>query len=104
LDRAKAVKAYFASKGIDPARMDVKGYGSENPVADNNTPEGQAQNRRVEVKKTGGDENVHPPLSSYTPPASAMTPEQALPEPDKKEDTPKPEPPKPDVPPPASGL
>jgi|GEM_PF-306741 len=109
LDRAKAVRAYFASKGIEPSRMDVKGYGSENPVADNNTPEGQAQNRRVEVKKTGGDESVHPPLSSYTPPASAMTPEQAPPEPDKKEappkpESPKPEPPKPEAPPPASGI
>jgi outer membrane protein OmpA-like peptidoglycan-associated protein len=104
LDRAKAVKAYFASKGIDPARMDVKGYGSENPVADNNTPEGQAQNRRVEVKKTGGDESIHPPLSSYTPPASAVAPSPpAVPGPEKKEEAPNPEPPKQEAPPPPSG-
>ncbi len=103
LDRAKSVKAYFASKGIDPARMDAKGYGSENPVADNNTPEGQAQNRRVEVKKTGGDESIHPPLSSYTPPASAVAPAPTAPEPEKKEESPKPEPPKQDAPPPPSG-
>jgi hypothetical protein len=97
------VKTYFASKGINPARMDTKGYGSENPVADNNTPEGQAQNRRVEVKKTGGDESVHPPLSSYTPPASAMAPSPSTPEPEKKEEPPKPEPPKPEAPPPPPG-
>jgi outer membrane protein OmpA-like peptidoglycan-associated protein len=89
LDRAKAVKTYFASKGINPARLEVKGYGSENPVADNNTPEGQAQNRRVEVKKIGGDESIHPPLSSYTPPPSAVSPPsppppQAPPEPTKE--------------------
>jgi len=101
LDRAKAVKSYFASKGINPSRMDAKGYGSENPVADNNSPEGQAQNRRVEVKKTGGDESVHPPLSSYTPPASVVAP--AAPEPEKKEEPPKAEPPKQEAPPPPAG-
>jgi len=68
LDRAKAVKAYFVGKGIDASRLEVKGYGSENPVADNNTPEGQAQNRRVELKKLGGDETVHPPFSSHAQP------------------------------------
>jgi OmpA family protein len=103
LDRAKSVKTYFASKGIDPKRMEVKGYGSENPVADNNTPEGQAQNRRVEVKKMGGDDSIHPPLSSYTPPASAVAPAPTAPEPEKKEEAPKPEPPKQDAPPPPSG-
>jgi outer membrane protein OmpA-like peptidoglycan-associated protein len=97
LDRAKAVKAYFASKGIAPARMETKGYGSESPVADNNTPEGQAQNRRVEVKKLSGDESIHPPLSSYTPPPGAVAPAPPSPE------APKPEPPKQEAPPPPSG-
>jgi outer membrane protein OmpA-like peptidoglycan-associated protein len=82
LDRAKAVRTYFAGKGINASRLDVKGYGSSNPVADNNTPEGQALNRRVELKKLGGDETIHPPLSSYTPPASA------LPAPEKPEENP----------------
>ncbi|HEV8376428.1 MAG TPA: OmpA family protein [Candidatus Polarisedimenticolia bacterium] len=111
LDRAKAVKTYFASKGVDPARLETRGYGSENPVADNNTPEGQAQNRRVEVKKIGGDESIHPPLSSYTPPPGAVTqppeaPSQAPPEQPKdqsppKEDAPEPsETPPQDAPPP----
>jgi OOP family OmpA-OmpF porin len=74
LDRAKAVRAYFVGKGIAESRLEVKGFGSSNPVADNNSPEGQAQNRRVELKKLGGDEKIHPPLSSYTPPASAVAP------------------------------
>ncbi len=83
LDRAKSVRTYFVSKGIDVKRMEVKGYGPENPVADNNTPEGQAQNRRVEVKKIGGDETIHPPLSvapageAAPPPAPETKPPDA---------------------------
>jgi outer membrane protein OmpA-like peptidoglycan-associated protein len=74
LDRAKTVRDFFVSKGIDASRLEVKGYGSSNPVADNTTPEGQAQNRRVELKKLSGDETIHPALSSYTPPPSAIAP------------------------------
>jgi outer membrane protein OmpA-like peptidoglycan-associated protein/opacity protein-like surface antigen len=86
LDRAKSVRTYFVNKGIDASRIEVKGYGSANPVADNNTPAGQAQNRRVEVKKLGGDEKIRSPLSSHAPPPGAATPpekpaEQAPPKP-----------------------
>jgi outer membrane protein OmpA-like peptidoglycan-associated protein len=96
LDRAKTVKAYFVSKGIAAERLTVKGYGSENPVADNNTPEGQAQNRRVELKKSGGDESIHPPLSAHTPPPAALTPPEPprpAPEPPAPEEKPPQEPP-----------
>jgi OOP family OmpA-OmpF porin len=37
--------------GIDPARIVTKGYGEENPVAPNATPEGRAQNRRIEFRR-----------------------------------------------------
>ncbi len=46
--RAQAVKAYVVSKGIDAARFETKGYGDTKPVADNNTAEGRAANRRVQ--------------------------------------------------------
>ncbi|MEO8512686.1 MAG: OmpA family protein [Ignavibacteria bacterium] len=48
--RAESVVGYLTSKGIDPSRLIAKGYGEAVPVADNNTVEGMAKNRRVEMK------------------------------------------------------
>jgi outer membrane protein OmpA-like peptidoglycan-associated protein len=49
--RADAVMAYLQSKGIELARMKAEGFGEEPNyfVADNKTPEGRQQNRRVEI-------------------------------------------------------
>ena len=47
--RAKAVMEYFVSRGIDPNRLTTKGFGFTRPVANNDTKEGQAKNRRVEL-------------------------------------------------------
>lgn len=51
--RAEAVKAYFVSKGIDANRVFTEGKGSAQPVGDNATRTGRAQNRRVEVEVVG---------------------------------------------------
>lgn len=48
--RALVVKEYLVSKGVAEDRISYKGYGQENPVADNKTAAGRAQNRRVELK------------------------------------------------------
>lgn len=48
--RAKAVTDYLISKGISPDRLAYKGFGAANPVADNSTEEGRAQNRRTELE------------------------------------------------------
>ncbi|MBO6524871.1 MAG: OmpA family protein [Balneolaceae bacterium] len=48
-ERAKSVAEYAAFTGVEPTRMTITGYGEENPVADNSTVEGRAENRRVEV-------------------------------------------------------
>ena len=50
LQRAQSVGKYLESKGIAARRISCKGYGSEQPVASNTTPEGKATNRRVVVK------------------------------------------------------
>lgn len=46
--RAAAVKARIVEEyGIDPSRISTEGYGESRPIADNNTDEGRARNRRV---------------------------------------------------------
>ena len=50
--RAESIKAYFVKQGIDAGRITATGYGSEQPIGDNKTAEGRAQNRRVEIKAT----------------------------------------------------
>ena len=47
--RAESVVNRLVASGIDASRMTATGYGDANPVADNGTPEGRAQNRRIEV-------------------------------------------------------
>ena len=47
--RAEAVAAYLEAAGVDRGRMTVAGFSFTQPVADNATPEGRAQNRRVEI-------------------------------------------------------
>jgi len=47
--RADAVQKYLISRGVDKKRLKAVGYGLTKPVADNNTEEGRAKNRRVEL-------------------------------------------------------
>lgn len=48
--RAESVKSWLINKGISINRFqDVNGYGESNPISDNNTASGQAQNRRCEI-------------------------------------------------------
>jgi len=49
LARARAVMMHLARRGVDPGRMEARGYGPERPIASNGTPEGRARNRRVEL-------------------------------------------------------
>jgi OOP family OmpA-OmpF porin len=48
--RAQAAMAYFLQKGIDPNRLSAKGYGLSRPIASNDTDEGRAMNRRVQLE------------------------------------------------------
>lgn len=49
-DRANSVKEYLTRNGIDTGRLQKKGYGANEPIADNSTAEGKAKNRRTEFK------------------------------------------------------
>lgn len=49
--RAESVFNYLVTHGIGPERLLAIGYGEENPIASNDTPEGRAQNRRIELHR-----------------------------------------------------
>lgn len=51
--RAAAVYRYLVAAGIDPGRMETKSFGESQPVADNSTETGRAQNRRTELRVLG---------------------------------------------------
>ncbi|HUI28402.1 MAG TPA: OmpA family protein [Candidatus Kryptonia bacterium] len=53
LRRANAVRDYLVAGGVAASRITVEGYGESKPVASNNTDDGRAQNRRVELRIRG---------------------------------------------------
>ncbi|MBC8145779.1 MAG: OmpA family protein [bacterium] len=50
--RAESVRRHFLSHGVDESRLSAKGYGEEQPIADNGSEDGRARNRRVEMRVT----------------------------------------------------
>jgi outer membrane protein OmpA-like peptidoglycan-associated protein len=50
MQRAESVRDYLVAQGVDASRIEVKGMGEADPVATNDTEEGRAQNRRVELR------------------------------------------------------
>jgi outer membrane protein OmpA-like peptidoglycan-associated protein len=49
VQRAQAARQYLAARGVDPNRIVIAGRGEREPIADNRTEAGRAQNRRVEI-------------------------------------------------------
>jgi len=64
--RATSIVRHFVSHGVDPARLTAIGYGEYRPIAGNDTNEGRAKNRRVDIvilneeRKTEQQEFVNP--------------------------------------------
>lgn len=56
--RADAVKSYLISKGLAASRFKTAGYGIADPIASNDTKEGQSQNRRVEFAITANQKMI----------------------------------------------
>lgn len=52
-DRARSVLNYLVANGVDESRLEAVGFGADNPIADNDTEEGQALNRRIEFTPAG---------------------------------------------------
>jgi len=53
LRRAQSVANYLVSQGVNPALVQTRGLGEADPIAPNDTPQGRAQNRRVELTLAG---------------------------------------------------
>jgi chemotaxis protein MotB len=51
--RAVSVASYLISHGVNPALVSAQAFGESHPVAANDTPEGRAKNRRVDITLTG---------------------------------------------------
>lgn len=56
--RAESVLSYLVNQGVSPTRMSAQGVPMADYVASNDTPEGRAQNRRVEIYITAGKEMI----------------------------------------------
>ncbi len=51
--RAGAAVTYLQSQGVSPNLLSAQGFGEARPVASNDTPEGRAKNRRIEINLSG---------------------------------------------------
>jgi chemotaxis protein MotB len=51
--RADNVMQFIIAQGVKPSLVSARGFGEADPVASNDTPQGRAQNRRVELTVAG---------------------------------------------------
>ena len=56
--RADAVRSFLVSKGLPSDKVTAAGHGKSNPIAPNDTADGRANNRRVEIVVAGGSNNA----------------------------------------------
>jgi outer membrane protein OmpA-like peptidoglycan-associated protein len=78
-ERADSVRDYLVSQNVSPASVSAAGYGESNPVADNSTGSGRAENRRVQLVVSGasiGVPNSTPGAQSETQPPVPSQPAQ----------------------------
>jgi len=59
-ERADSVREYLVSQSVTDANVSAKGLGKNDPIADNSTDKGRAQNRRVELVVSGAAIGIEP--------------------------------------------
>jgi outer membrane protein OmpA-like peptidoglycan-associated protein len=84
LKRAQSVRTYLISRGLERDNIEAEGFGFTRPIADNGTPEGRANNRRVEIVVQGPSGssktiNSMPAPGGASTPGSGMTPQPVKP-------------------------
>lgn len=80
-ERADSVEAFLIQQGVSPGNITAQGYGMAQPVADNSTNAGRAQNRRVELVVSGASIGIQeqPPTQSNSQPANPPAQPGAMP-------------------------
>jgi outer membrane protein OmpA-like peptidoglycan-associated protein len=75
-ERATSVQAFLIGQGVQPDNITSQGYGKADPVADNSTNSGRAENRRVELVVSGQSIGVQEqaPTTSTVQPMAAPQP------------------------------
>lgn len=71
-NRARATQDFLVQQGVTAANVTATGYGKTNPVADNGTAAGRAQNRRVEMVVSGPSIGVQTQAPTVAPAASPV--------------------------------
>jgi len=82
-ERATAVQAFLIAQGVSPGNVTAEGYGKADPVADNATNSGRAENRRVAMVVSGqsiGVQEQAPASSSMAQPMPAPVQQPAPPQ------------------------
>ena len=64
-ERASQVVIYFENQGLNPKKLMCNGYGKNYPIESNDTPEGRAKNRRVEIMVLGNSFDKDNPQDLY---------------------------------------
>jgi len=67
-NRASSVREFLASQGVPPSNLTAQGFGKSDPVAENATASGRAQNRRVNMVVSGDAIGIHEGQSASAQP------------------------------------
>jgi OOP family OmpA-OmpF porin len=72
--RAESVKNWFVNKGVSADRIETRGAGPDEPIADNKQLAGRQKNRRIEFKLVQPSEATKPAPAAPTPAPAAPAP------------------------------